>query len=174
MRIKYLLTLKNSGTRYPLQNCGQTLLMLKLLQTEYKPPKMAGQLKANEHKYYKSQDRINTGHSFSRMFSFNQNFDTIYTITIKLTVFESERKMLVLLSNRIFFKYLFLLDVKNPSDLWQRIKIAAFMSFEIFLILPAIIYFVENILSLQEATQSSYVISAFRYFGFYFHFHLEV
>lgn len=82
--------------------------------------------------------------------------------------------MLVLLSNRIFFKYLFLLDVKNPSDLWRRIKIAAFMSFEIFLILPAIIYFVENILSLQEATQSSYVISAFRYFGFYFHFHLEV
>lgn len=77
--------------------------------------------------------------------------------------------MLVLLSNRIFFKYLFLMDVKNPSNLRQRIKIAAFMSFEIFLILPAIRYFIKNIRSLQEATQSSYVVSAFRYFAFYFH-----
>lgn len=70
--------------------------------------------------------------------------------------------MLVLRSNRAFFERIYLLNSKKRSTFWRYVKITLFVPLELILVLSAIVYFVQNIRNLQEATESMYAITSFR------------
>lgn len=92
----------------------------------------------------------------------------------QMSVFESifqkykVKIMIVLHRNRIFFKYLDLIETGQPFPIWRYIKVASVISIELFLVIPAIAYFLENITSLQRATESVIGILSFSTsFGMY-------
>lgn len=70
--------------------------------------------------------------------------------------------MLVLQANRIFFKHIFLLGSGKRLSIDQYVKTGLFLSIELFLVIPAMVYFVQNIRNIRSATESMYGIASFR------------
>lgn len=70
--------------------------------------------------------------------------------------------MQVLKSNRAFFKYFYLLNSEEDSSTWHNVKMWLLVPIDLFVVLPAMVYFVQNILNLLEATESMGVVTPFR------------
>lgn len=68
----------------------------------------------------------------------------------------------VLLLNSKFFKAIGLLDSGERRSIYQKVTMLAFISLELFLSVPAFVYFVQNIQNFRKAIESMYGFCAYR------------
>lgn len=76
--------------------------------------------------------------------------------------YEEKMPTEVLLSNCKFFKEIGLLDSGERRSIYQKVIMLVFISLELLISVPAIVYFVQNIHNIRKATESIYCFSAYR------------